>query len=234
MRFVLAAAVVLLAVAAPRLAEAKECRNVCQVGDGDLCAELRQQVADVGAPLRLRATRQRGTCGGGEVLAAGDVALTWSRSPAGPFTAVPATTDGAELVFTADHAGPYFLQLAARDGRGRADRFVVLAIDARDATRAPVAVRFKLRPPRGLSLARIALRVRAVPAGVDDTFPPARWPTWRANDIAGKSARPLRLPPGRYQLEWTHRHRTRPQSGVETVEVTTAGPLAVPLHVAAH
>ena len=217
-----------LSMAVPSSAVAGSCQNVCQVGNGDLCAEM-PQVVPAGKPVILRVTKQQGTCGGGEELVASKLDLTWSREATGPFSPIPVTDQGDFEIFTPEQPGPYFLSLASRDGRGKPDRIVLFALGD-EGVNAPVEVRFRLQPPRGMALSRIALKVSYIAAGIDDTFPFSRWPVLRGTDAPGASGKTLSLPPGRYQLSWRYLHSKKPGHGVEIVEVKRAGDLLVPLH----
>lgn len=166
------------------------------------------------------------------MLAAAELDLTWSREAKGPFSPIPITNQGTFEVFTPEQPGPYFLSLASRDGSGKPDRMVLFAL-AEEGVHAPVNVQFRLQPPRGMALSRIALKVSFVPASpaaIDDTFPSARWPVFRGTDAPGASGKSLSLPPGRYQLSWRYLHSKKPRHGVEIVEVKRAGALRVPLH----
>jgi hypothetical protein len=127
-------------------AEAKQCSNPCEVGDGDMCASVRL-VGELGRSLPMSVGRQGGTCGGIKPLPADDLALTWSRDPAGPFTPVPARRRGDDVMITPDAPGAYFVEAAARDGRGAPDRLVVLVVDPRTEP-----VRLRLRPAKGLGV----------------------------------------------------------------------------------
>lgn len=218
-----------LALAGPGCdgAEAKQCSNPCEVGDGDVCASVRL-VSELGRSVAMRPGRQSGTCGGVKPLPADGMTLTWSRDPAGPFTPIPLTRHGDDATFTPDSAGAYYIEAAARDGAGAPDRLVLLVLDPKTAP-----VRLQLRPARGLAASATAVKVRWVPPGGADRFPRRRWPVWLDNDRAGLASQPLRLPPGRYDVEWTHVARGKTQTGVTTVEVTGAGSVDVPLTVAA-
>ena len=208
-------------------AQAEQCSNPCEVGSGDLCLPIKQ-VVELGRAITLRPGRQSGTCGGVVPLAADQVALTWSRDAAGPFTTVPVTREGAALTWTPERAGPYFLEAVARDGVGAPDRVVVIVVEP-----STQAVRLQLRPGKGLAAARTAIKVRWVPSAPSDRFPRQRWPVWRDNDGAGLAGNPLRLPPGRYDVEWTERSRGRAQRGVTTIDVAGPGDVAVELTAAA-
>lgn len=205
------------------VAPADECSNPCDVRDGDLCAPMKR-VIELGDSLAVRPGRQGGTCGGVRPLAAGDLVLTWSRDPSGPFTPMPVSRHGDDLMITPDRPGPYFIEAAARDGVGAPDRLVVMVVDPKTE-----AVRLQLRPGKGLAAARTAIKVRWVPATSVDRFPRRRWPVWWDNDRAGLAGNPLRLPPGRYDVEWTERSRAPARTGVTTIEVAGPGPVDVAL-----
>jgi hypothetical protein len=222
-----------LSMAAPSRAVGGACQNLCQVADGDLCSEM-PQVVPAGKPVILRVTRQQGTCGGGQVLGAAELNLTWSSEASGPFSSIPSTRKGDLEIFTPEQPGPYFLSLASRDGRGKPDRVVLFALGD-EGVHAPVDVRFRLQSLRGMALSRIALKVSYIPAGpagIDDSFPSARWPVFRGTDSPGESGTSLSLPLGRYQLSWRYLHSKNPRHGVEIVEVKRAGSIRVPLHPA--
>ena len=55
---------------------------------------------------------------------------------------------------------------------------------------------------------------------------------WLDNDRPGRAGQPLKLPPGRYDVEWSHVARGKTQTGVTTIDVTGAGSVDVPLTVA--
>jgi hypothetical protein len=217
----------LAAAAGCDTASAKQCANPCEVGDGDVCASVRL-VGELGRPLAMRAGRQSGTCGGVKPLPADELVLTWSRDPAGPFTPVPVRRRGDDVMIAPDAPGAYFVEAAARNGAGAPDRLIVLVVDPKTEP-----VRLQLRPDKGLTASATSIKVRWVPPGGADRFPRRRWPVWLDNDRAGLSAQPLRLPPGRYDVEWTHAARGKTQTGVATITVTSPGSVDVPLTVAA-
>jgi len=138
------------------------------------------------------------------------------------------TRQGDDLVVKPDRAGPYFLEVAARDGVGAPDRLVIMVVDLKNE-----AVRLQLRPGKGLAAERTAIKVRWVPTTAGDGFPRHRWLVWRDNDRAGLAGNPLRLPPGRYDVEWTDRWRGRAQTGITTIDVAGPGSIAVELTPAA-
>lgn len=207
-------------------AEAKQCSNPCDVGDGDMCVSV-WSVGELGRSLPMRVGRQSGTCGGVKALPGDGLVLTWSRDPAGPFTPVPVRRHGEDVTITPDAAGAYFIEAAARDGAGAPDRLIVLVVDPKTEP-----VRLRLLPGKGLAASATAVKVRWVPPAGADRFPRRRWPVWLDNDRAGKAGQPLRLPPGRYDVEWTHVARGKAQTGVTTIDVTGAGSVDVPLTVA--
>jgi hypothetical protein len=219
-----------LSMLVPSSAAAGACQNQCQVEDGDLCAEM-SQVVPAGKPVILRVSKQQGTCGGGAVLVASKLNLTWSREAKGPFSPIPLIDKGDFSTFTPEQPGPYFLSLASRDGVGKPDRIVLFAL-GEEGVHAPVNVQFRLQPPRGMALSKIALKVSYLPAGIDAAFPSARWPVFRGTDAPGASGKSLSLPLGRYQLSWRYLHSKKPRHGVEIVEVKSAGNVRVPLHSA--
>ena len=207
-------------------AEAKQCSNPCEVGDGDMCASVRL-VGELGRSLPMSVGRQSGTCGGVKPLPADELLLTWSRDPAGTFTPVPVRHYGDDVTITPDAAGAYFLEAAARDGSRAPDRLVVMIVDPKTEP-----VRLRLRPDKGLVASATAIKVRWVPPAGADRFPRRRWPVWLDNDRPGRAGQPLKLPPGRYDVEWSHVARGKTQTGVTTIDVTGAGSVDVPLTVA--
>lgn len=207
-------------------AEAKQCSNPCEVGDGDVCVSV-WPVGELGRSLPMFVGRQSGTCGGLKPVPGDGLVLIWSRDPAGPFTPVPVRRYGDGVTTTPDRAGAYFFEAAARDGVGAPDRLVVMIVDPKTE---PVSLR--LLPSKGLAASATAVKVRWVPPAGADRFPRRRWPVWLDNDRAGKAGRPLRLPPGRYDVEWTHVARGKVQTGITTIDVTGAGSVDVPLTVA--
>jgi len=212
-----------LAGAGCTAADAKDCSNPCQVGDGDVCASVRL-VSELGRSLAMHVGRQSGSCGGIKPLAADELALTWSRDAAGPFTPVPVRRRGDDAMVAPDAAGAYFIEAAARDGHGAPDRLIVLVVDPKTEP-----VRLALHPARGVTAAATAVKVRWVPRAGADRFPRRRWPLWLDNDRAGLAAQPLRLPPGHYDVEWTHVARGKSQTGVAAIEVSGGGSVDVPL-----
>jgi len=215
--------VALIAVGLGADARAKECSNPCEVGDGDICVST-LPVVELGRSITMHAGRQGGTCGGVVPMATADLAMTWSPDPAGPFTPIPVTRRGDSLVVKPDRAGPLFIQAAARDGVGAPDQRVIMVVDPT----AP-AVELRLRPGKGVTAANTTITVRWLPSGSVDRFPRRRWPVWWDNDTAGLAERRMRLPPGRYDVEWMHRQGGRTQRGVTTIDVTGAGPIDVAL-----
>jgi hypothetical protein len=207
-------------------AQAKQCSNPCEVSDGDICASVRL-IGELGRPLAMHPGRQSGTCGGVKPLPADQLVLTWSRDPAGPFTPIPVQRRGDDVLITPDSAGAYYIEAAARDGAGAPDRAVVLVVDPKTEP-----VRLRLRPDKRLAASATSVKVRWVPPAGADRFPRRRWPVWLDNDRAGMAGQPLRLPTGRYDVEWTHVARGKTQTGVTTIEVTGAGSVDVPLTVA--
>jgi hypothetical protein len=119
-----------------------------------VCAPVKQ-VIELGRTLAMRPGRQSGTCGGVVPLATDQVVLTWSRDPTGPFTPMPVTRHGDDLVLKPDRAGPYFIEVAARDGVGAPDRLVIMVVEPKNE-----AVRLQLRPGKGLAAERTAIKVR--------------------------------------------------------------------------
>ena len=207
-------------------AQARQCSNPCDVGDGDICASVRL-INELGQPLAMHPGRQGGTCGGVKPLPPDQLVLTWSRDPAGPFTPIPVQHRGDDVRITPDSAGAYYIEAAARDGAGAPDRVVVLVVDPKTEP-----VRLRVRPAKGLAASATSVKVRWVPPASADRFPRRRWPVWLDNDRAGMAGQPLRLPPGRYDVEWTHVAHCKTQTGVTTIEVTGAGSVDVPLTVA--
>jgi hypothetical protein len=204
-------------------ARAKECTNRCKVGDGDLCAAM-TPIVELGRSITVIPGRQRGTCGGVEPVALDELVLTWGRDPAGPFTPMPVSRIGDAIRFTPDRAGPYFIEVAARNGVGAPYRQVIMALEPTTAK-----VRLRLHPGDGPATLRAAVKVRWIPTGPVDRFPRERWPVWRDNDRAGQAADPLRLPPGHYDVEWTDSSHRTLQTGVTPIDVTGPGWVDVPL-----
>ncbi|HET7506003.1 MAG TPA: hypothetical protein VFK02_33515 [Kofleriaceae bacterium] len=205
---------------------ADECSNPCEVNDGDMCVST-LRVVELGRSIAMGVGRQRGMCGDIAPMAATDLVLTWSRDPSGPFTPVPVTRRGGSLLVKPDRAGPYFIEAAARDGAGAPDRLVIMVVDPKTA-----AVALRLRPSKGLAVANTAIKVWWVPTGGLDRFPRRRWPVWRDNDASRPAERRMRLPSGRYDVEWTNRKGGHARTGVTTIDVTGPGPFDVALTAA--
>jgi hypothetical protein len=204
-------------------AHAYECSNPCNVASGDVCVSM-AQVVELGRTVAMNVGRQKGTCGGVAPFTDDERVLTWSRDPAGPFTPIPVRREGDFLMVTLDRPGPYFIEAAARDGKGAPDRLVLLVVDP-----ATDLVRLHLRPGKGLATSHRPVTVRWVPAGDVDRFPRSRWPMWQSLDGAGLARHPMRLPPGRYDVEWIDRARGRAQTGITSFEVTGGGDIDVTL-----
>lgn len=241
----------LLLAASPGLARAKYCGNPCQVADGVLCASLYadrggvliEHVLERAQPVRVRVGRQSGTCGGLQPLPAAELqALQILAAPQarGPFAAVKAEVDGDVLRFTPDVSGPLFLRVQPRAGdSGKAAALLAVVVPAAAPAAAALAattagrpeVRLQLRLPRGVSTARSLVTLRYLPPAPAEAeaagFPRGRWPTFRQNAAPGQSERPLRLPLGDYEVQWSHRDARGLREAVVPIQVRGPGPIPV-------
>ncbi|MCC6997199.1 MAG: hypothetical protein IT370_21470 [Deltaproteobacteria bacterium] len=215
---------------APRLARAGACSNPCGLPDGGLCVDVfvpgqgfaPSRIVAAKAPLELRAGQQQGSCGGLLPLAAAE--LTWSAasSPDGSASPLPVQLVGPAARFTPDRAGPLFLTVARRDGRGQPDHLVLLVGAA--------LRKLTLTPPRG-GKPTLVMRWRAPATSEAAGFARARWPTpvgpLPRRDAGG--AWSVSVPDGDYEVDW--------QAGADSarvaVTVTADSPVALAVPVPA-
>jgi len=213
--------VFVLVLLTARGALAKQCSNPCRTADGGLCVDVfvpgrgyvGGRVVEKGRLVELRVGRQRGTCGGLEMVRPDEVTLlAASTASAKPTPLAVKPVPGGGFLWKPDAAGPVYL--TAQPKQGAADKIVMLVTET--------VRQVKLVPARaGTLVMRWMAAADAEPAG----FARARWPYLVGPLPRGKTEWAVAAPDGDYEMEWSN----GTESALLRVQLAADGELAVPV-----